>query len=827
MFAIVIAAAAAAASPLPRGEWHALRHVNVAASRNVSFVISVKQQNLQTLFDSALAVSTPGNPRYGKHLTPDEIHQLTSPHPDDMAAVINWLADHKISPRREHENLHVTATVAAVSSLLKTDFHLYQRSSDGHVILRTTGEYSLPPRVAAIAAIFGLHGTPLPIPKPHGPRHFTPPAAPPVPPDAPASFPPFPPLPPDPVAITPTILAQTYHVKDPYVDRGGKGSQAVAEFQKEYMSKDDLKTFFKAEVPTAQEGDDEVAAFKGVPYKEGTGVEALLDIEFIMGVAPGVHTEFWEWPAQDFCGDLHAYTNALLEPGGPIVNSISYGWQGNISEIGCKPSDLEVVDANWAKLAAAGISVFISSGDSGSQCTSDVCDDSHLHKGLEVKDGTVVKVVNASVAEECCDLMGESQGKAFTFVPHKPNATRPLHDDDTSRYLLRNAPQHMQRRIAAALRGGVAPAASPAPPPVPPFVFDSAIYHTSIIVTPDNKGFPPKAVQILNGTLGPKGGPISIHSANGTWPDATMHFGPAYNVTSPDDYLQNFTVTLKVDGSNAPIKYGGIAMFLLGTFFDFIIYHNKTGTGQFAFDAVLFTGPIPPPPPPPGKCTVYSSVTTTGKSSNPNVTSGGDAISKSSMVFYPSWPASSPWVTAVGATRFVNQTVGSIEMATDQFGSGGGFSALWNESHAAWQSEAVQKYLAKGATLKGFPPSGTFPTNGRATPDVSALGEGYQVYVSGKVESVGGTSASSPAFAGYVSLLNEARFKAGKPQMGFINPFIYANPDAFTDVVLGTNAIGRDGLPFEYGFEAAPGWDAATGLGTPLFDKLLKAALAV
>ena len=38
------------------------------------------------------------------------------------------------------------------------------------------------------------------------------------------------------------------------------------------------------------------------------------------------------------------------------------------------------------------------------------------------------------------------------------------------------------------------------------------------------------------------------------------------------------------------------------------------------------------------------------------------------------FPASSPWVTAVGATRFVNQTIGMAEMATDQFGSGGGFS---------------------------------------------------------------------------------------------------------------------------------------------------------
>ena len=74
-------------------------------------------------------------------------------------------------------------------------------------------------------------------------------------------------------------------------------------------------------------GDEKVSAFRGVPYKKGTGIEALLDIEFIMGVAPGVATEFWEWPDQDVCGDLFNYTAALLAPGGPIVNSISYGWQ--------------------------------------------------------------------------------------------------------------------------------------------------------------------------------------------------------------------------------------------------------------------------------------------------------------------------------------------------------------------------------------------------------------------------------------------------------------------------------------------------------------------
>ena len=109
--------------------------------------------------------------------------------------------------------------------------------------------------------------------------------------------------------------------------------------------------------------------------------------------------------------------------------------------------------------------------------------------------------------------------------------------------------------------------------------------------------------------------------------------------------------------------------------------------------------------------------------------------------------------------------------------------------------------------------------------NVSALGEGFQVYVNGQVQSIGGTSASSPTFAAIVSLPNEARFKAGKPAMGFLNPFLYANPDAFFDVVEGTNAEGRGPFTSPYGYHAAPGWDAATGLGTPHFNKLLTAAM--
>ena len=61
--------------------------------------------------------------------------------------------------------------------------------------------------------------------------------------------------------------------------------------------------------------------------------------------------------------------------------------------------------------------------------------------------------------------------------------------------------------------------------------------------------------------------------------------------------------------------------------------------------------------------------------------------------------------------------------------------------------------------------------------------------------------------------------------MGFLNPFLYANEKAFYDVTEGTNAEGRGPISSPYGYAATTGWDAATGLGTPHFEKLLSAAM--
>ncbi|KAG6845432.1 hypothetical protein H0H87_009339 [Tephrocybe sp. NHM501043] len=115
-----------------------------------------------------------------------------------------------------------------------------------------------------------------------------------------------------------------------------------------------------------------------------------------------------------------------------------------------------------------------------------------------------------------------------------------------------------------------------------------------------------------------------------------------------------------------------------------------------------------------------------------------------------------------------------------------------------------------------------FTNDGRnAFPDVSAQSDRYRIFLSGRPILIGGTSASSPAFAGFVALLNDVRLAHGKPSLGFLNPLLYSKAaSGFNDITLGHNSgCGTTG------FNATKGWDPVTGLGTPNFGKLKKLVL--
>jgi tripeptidyl-peptidase-1 len=183
----------------------------------------------------------------------------------------------------------------------------------------------------------------------------------------------------------------------------------------------------------------------------------------------------------------------------------------------------------------------------------------------------------------------------------------------------------------------------------------------------------------------------------------------------------------------------------------------------------------------------------------------------------PSFPASIPYALAVGATFFESGLSGE-EQATTQFGSGGGFS--YDYDAPSYQTDVIKAYLAKNPKTG----SKTYATNGRGSPDVSLLGEQFEVYTSspfGGLEkvAVGGTSASTPSWGAIISLLNEECLSAsgGSKKLGFVNPLLYKNADAFNDITKGSNAIGENAAS---GWKCTEGWDAATGLGTPKFTSL-------
>ncbi|KAJ6505281.1 family S53 protease-like protein [Mycena sanguinolenta] len=181
-----------------------------------------------------------------------------------------------------------------------------------------------------------------------------------------------------------------------------------------------------------------------------------------------------------------------------------------------------------------------------------------------------------------------------------------------------------------------------------------------------------------------------------------------------------------------------------------------------------------------------------------------------SNIFIPVFPASCPYVTAVGGTQGFHP-----ETATNF--TSGGFSGLFTRPW--YQTQAVNSFL------KTIPSDfvGIFNKSGRGFPDVAAHGSPLDIVVTGNTSINSGTSFSSPIFASIIALINDRLLSAGKPVVGFMNPWLYAHSEGFTDITEGHNS-GFECPSSSSAFDAAKGWDPLTGVGTPVFNKLLTAA---
>jgi len=214
------------------------------------------------------------------------------------------------------------------------------------------------------------------------------------------------------------------------------------------------------------------------------------------------------------------------------------------------------------------------------------------------------------------------------------------------------------------------------------------------------------------------------------------------------------------------------------------------------------------------------------------VASGDDGVANfdargnaSACGFSPSFPATSPYVTAVGATQGPESGKPEIACSAATGGvvtTGGGFSVFFDRPD--YQESVVDDYLA---TAPNLPPTNLFNLAGRGYPDVSMMGYNYVVVIGSNLYQESGTSASAPVFAAMVTLVNSERLNKGLSPLGFLNPTLYGlDSSVFHDITVGENNCCAENTPqvcCPYGFNATTGWDPLTGLGSINFELFLAA----
>ena len=168
-------------------------------------------------------------------------------------------------------------------------------------------------------------------------------------------------------------------------------------------------------------------------------------------------------------------------------------------------------------------------------------------------------------------------------------------------------------------------------------------------------------------------------------------------------------------------------------------------------------------------------------------------------------PSDDPNLTSVGGTSLTTAGSGGPWQAETTWpGSGGGVSTVW--PIPSYQQSVNMTAAGGSSTMRNIP-------------DVAMVADiqTFLIANNGQSYSIGGTSEAAPLWAGFTALANQQAAANGAPRVGFVNPPLYAlgatssYPSDLHDIT-----TGSDG-----GFNAMPGYDLATGWGTPAGQPLI------
>jgi len=169
-------------------------------------------------------------------------------------------------------------------------------------------------------------------------------------------------------------------------------------------------------------------------------------------------------------------------------------------------------------------------------------------------------------------------------------------------------------------------------------------------------------------------------------------------------------------------------------------------------------------------------------------------------------PQDQQYVTSVGGSHLITNPDGMWNSEPTWGGSGGGISPLWS---LPWYQQGLNVAAIGGSTTM------------RNGPDVSMPADNVSFFFNGSWGGIGGTSCAAPLWAGITAVMDQQRAANGLGKLGLLNPAIYAigaganYTNDFHDITAGNNANNV------LGYNAVPGYDLATGWGTPIVANLV------
>ncbi|PIL32625.1 hypothetical protein GSI_05329 [Ganoderma sinense ZZ0214-1] len=311
----------------------------------IPLTLALHPNNKTGLIDTLMEISDPSSVNYGQHLSKSEVNAFVAPSPESVQATMNWLAKYNVTPQSTSpagDMLHLRVPIATANAMLSANYQAFMHEA-------------LPP----------INKSPLHTAKPPqavistSKRRLVPAVC--------------------VRGIQPFCVQALYNLPATPAT-APNNSIAVSGFLGEIANQTDLTAFLKTTRPDIENGTFTVQTINGGPTTGAGTLEAMVDIEYTVGLATNVPVQFLSTGGttpKDFFHYVMDLVNFLLEQDTPPpVLTTSFGVNENI----IPPEVAEAVCLSFAQLGARGTSVLFASGDGGVAGTrpNDTCGDDGL-----------------------------------------------------------------------------------------------------------------------------------------------------------------------------------------------------------------------------------------------------------------------------------------------------------------------------------------------------------------------------------------------------------------------------------------------------------------